>query len=54
MGFALRVKESKVSLYVCAAFNASVSPLNHVIIQTQSLACFIEQIIYKFFYVLGG
>lgn len=54
VGFALRVKESKVSLYVCAAFNASVSPLNHVIIQTQSLACFIEQIIYKFFYVLGG
>ena len=54
VGFALRVKESKVTLHVCLAFNASVSPLNHVIIQAQLLACSIEQIIYKFLHVLGG
>ena len=54
VGFVLRVKESKVTLHVCVAFNASVSPLNHVIIQAQLLACSIEQIIYKFFRVLDG
>ena len=54
MGFALRVKESKVTLHVCVAFNDSVSPLNHVIIQAQLLACYIEQNIYKFLHVLGG
>ena len=54
VGFALRVKESKVTLHVCVAFNASVSPLNHVIIQAQLLACYIEQNIYKFLHVLGG
>ena len=54
VGFALRVKESKVTLHVCVAFSASVSPLNHVIIQAQLLACYIEQNIYKFLHVLGG
>ena len=54
VGFALRVKESKVTLHVCVAFSASVSPLNHVIIQAQLLACYIEQNIHKFLHVLGG